>query len=114
MQKKLANQFLQSGKMLFESRFANFGKLISGIGFSPDKLLFGLNILYIFQGFQMTGKISVGNLKQVFHGIEISKFVYRQDRHNSQADTAIENLIQIGYYTRHCFLLSYLRYIVKP
>lgn len=100
--------------MFFETIFAQFGNFVPGIGLSSDELFFGLNIINAFQRFQMAGEIPVGNFEQIFHGIETGRFVHRQYRHDSQADTAVENLIQMGYNTRHFFFLSYLRYIIKP
>ena len=60
------NQLFQLQQMVLECQFTSFSNKISGVGLSANERFFDSQECLLLKCFEMTGKVSVGNLKILF------------------------------------------------
>lgn len=66
--------------------FASLGSPVRGKRFSARKGFFYLDVFRIFQVPEVRGKVAVGDLKELFEGIEVIPIIDHQDGHDSKPD----------------------------
>ena len=69
--------------MFFEVFPSFFSDCILCVGLPANELLGGLDVSDCFQCFQVAGQVPVGQLHQLLHRIEVSRFIHRKNRHNT-------------------------------
>ena len=79
--------------MFPEGFFSGSGNMIQGIGLSTEKAFFDPDISGLFQRFQVTGQIPVGDLQQIAKPSEIHVVVHHENRHDAQPYTVVEAFI---------------------
>ena len=71
------------------------GCLVSRTGFPANKLLGDLNNLLLFQRFQMTGQVPVGQSEQFLQRIEIKHFIDHERRHDAKSYAAFKYFLKV-------------------
>lgn len=102
------NKVFQGGEVVTKCALTQAGTTIGCIWLSAHELLFYFNKIIGFQGFKVTGQISVGDLKVLLQGIKIGPFIHKKNRHHAQPDPALKEFIYATNGIFHYRILSYL------
>lgn len=81
--------------MQSKGSFALFRRVVFCIRFTIQEFFFISDILTLFQGFQMTRQIAVGNAQQVFESLEIQVLVHDQSRHDPHTDLVLKRFVEL-------------------
>lgn len=81
--------------MLIERFFPVPGHEIPGIGLSVDEGFLHPDKSLSLQCFKMGCEIAIGHIQIFFQSDKVEHIVYRQNRHDSKSDAALEGFVQI-------------------
>ncbi len=95
--------------MAFEGLFAGLCNGIGGIGFAANKTFMHLEIAVFLEGIEVGGQVAICELQHLFKIVEADLLIYHEYAHDTQADAAIEQFIEITYWI-HLIAISIKKY----